>query len=126
MVFTIKKRRALKISIPTGFLFTLITYFTVTTYFNIQKQKTDETKKFLGDYKLLRLDRDDCESCKVRLYDTYRYDILVKDKVVGHGNWDIETAIDIPGVFLKIENGSRGVIWEKDRVVDQIDRPINR
>ena len=76
----------------------------------------------MGDYKLLSLDRNDCDSCKVRLYETYRYDILVKDKIVGQGNWEIETAMDIPGYFLKLENGPKSVVWEKDRLIDEIDR----
>ena len=58
----------------------------------------------------------------VKLKEGYTYDILVNNQVVGNGNWHIETAIDIPGPFLKIDHGPTGVVWESDRLIDYIDR----
>ena len=121
-LYTIIRRHSLKKSIPAGFLFLVLTGFAVYVYYNKNKNEYEASKKFLGDYKLEKLDRKKCDSCKVRLYDGYTYDIIVHDKVVGQGKWHIETAIDIPGYFLKVDNGPTWVVWEHDRLIEYIDR----
>lgn len=122
LFYTIIRRRSLKKSIPAGLLFLLLTGFAVYFYYNNSRNEYEASKKFWGDYKLERLDGKRCDSCKVRLYDGYTYDIIVQDKLVGHGKWHIETAIDIPGYFLKVENGPTWVLWEHDRLIEYIDR----
>ena len=122
LIYTVVKRHSLKKSIPTGCLFLVLTSVAVYVYYKNKKNEYEDSKKFLGDYKLERLDRKECDNCKVRLYDGYTYDILVKDKIVGHGKWHTETAIDIPGSFLKIDNGPNYVVWEHDRLIEYIDR----
>jgi hypothetical protein len=122
LTYSIVRRRSLKKSIPTGILFLILAGFAIYVYRNNNKNEYEASKKFLGDYKLEKLDRKKCDSCKVRLYDGYTYDILVKDKIVGHGKWHIESAIDIPGYFLKVENGPTWVVWEHDRLIEYIDR----
>jgi hypothetical protein len=121
-VYSIKRRRSLKKSIPTALLFFVLTGFAIFVYHHNSKNEYEASKKFLGDYKLEKLDRKECDNCKVRLYNGYTYDILVRDKIVGHGKWHIETAIDIPGYFLKVDNGPTSVVWEHDRVIEYIDR----
>jgi|688.fasta_scaffold638881_1 hypothetical protein len=123
---TIVKRKKLFISIPTGFVFLLMTFFAFKVYTNNRNGRLAEAKKFLGDYKLNQLDREKCENCKVRLYENFHYDILKENKVVGQGNWNIETAVDIPGYFLKIENGPNYVIWESERLIESIDRTTRK
>jgi len=122
LVYSITIRRSLKKSIPAGILFLVLAGFAIYVYRNNNKNEYEASKKFLGDYKLEKLDRKKCDSCKVRLYDGYTYDIIVKDKIVGDGKWHIETAVDIPGYFLKVDNGPTSVVWEHDRVIDYIDR----
>jgi len=46
----------------------------------------------------------------------------MQDKIVRHGKWHIETAIDIQGHFLKVENGPTWVVWEHDLLIEYIDR----
>jgi hypothetical protein len=122
LLYTIIRRRSLKKSLPAGLLFLVLTGFAVYVYYNNNRNEYEASKKFWGIYKLERLDGKKCDSCKVRLYDGYIYDILVKNKIVGQGKWHIETAIDIPGYFLKVGNGSTGVVWEHDRLIEYIDR----
>ena len=122
LIFTIKKRHALKKSIPSGLLFLGLTFVSFYIYYGMKQDEYKASKKFLGDYKLEMIKKKKCENCKVRLKEGYTYDILVNDKVVGHGKWHLETAIDIPGPFLKVDNGPRSVVWEQDRLIEYIDR----
>jgi hypothetical protein len=122
LIFTIKKRHSLKKSIPSGLLFLGLAILSFYIYYEIKQDEYKASKKFLGDYKLEILDRQKCENCKVTLKDGYTYDIFVNNKIVGHGKWHLETAIDIPGPFLKVENGPNYVIWERDRLIEYIDR----
>jgi hypothetical protein len=125
-IYAIRKRYSPKKSIPAGLLFLGLTTFSIYTYWKIKRSEYETSKKFLGDYKLSRLDKQNCENCKVRLKDGYTYDILVNDKVVGQGKWHIGTAVDIPGTFLKIDNGPTWVIWESDRLIEYINRTQDR
>jgi hypothetical protein len=126
LLYSIIKRHSPKKSIPAGLLFLGLTSIAVFVYSNRRKSEYEASKMFWGDYRLESLDRKKCDSCKVRLYEGYRYDILVHDKVVGEGKWDIETAVDIPGYFLKVENGPNYVVWEHNRLIDYIDRTQSR
>lgn len=91
----------------------------VVLFMFLYKKKPDPT--FLGDYKLNRLDGWKCENCIVRLKEDYTYDILVNGQFAGKGKWDTESAIDIPGEFLKIENGPRWIKGE-ERLIEAINR----
>ena len=122
LFYAIIRRRNLKKSIPAGLLFLVLAGIVVYVIYRNNRNEYEASKKFWGDYKLEKLDRKNCDSCKVRLYDGYIYDILVQDKIVGHGKWHIETAIDIPGYFLKVDNGPTWVVWEHDRLIEYIDR----
>jgi len=122
LYYIISRRRNLDKSIPAGILFLFLSSVAVYNIYKNNRAEYEASKKFLGDYKLEKLDRKICDSCKVRLYDGYTYDILVKEKIVGNGFWHIETAIDIPGYFLKLENGPNWVVWESDRLISFIDR----
>jgi 4-amino-4-deoxy-L-arabinose transferase-like glycosyltransferase len=126
LFYTIRKRYSLKKSIPTGVLFLVLITITVYAHYRINRNKYEASKNFLGDYKLENLDGKECKNCKVRLKDGYTYDIIANDEVVGHGKWDIGTAIDIPGPFLKVQNGPHYVMWESDRLIDYIDRRQNK
>jgi len=125
-IFTVINRHSLIKSIPAG----LICLALILAGINSNRMKSDAkheaSKIFLGDYKLNSLDYHQCDSCIVRLYDDYAYDIFVNGKAVGRGKWNIETASDIPGYFLKVENGPSYVIWEKDRLIESIVRPEAR
>lgn len=123
--YTIRKRHSLKKSIPSGILFLGLTSFGIYMYCEMKRNEYEASKKFLGYYKLDRLDSQKCDSCKVRLKEGYTYDIIVKDKIVGHGKWQIGTAVDIPGLFIKIENGP-SIFWSTDTIVNGIDHPISQ
>ena len=122
LLYSIIRRRSLKKSIPAGLLFLGLTTFAFYVYYNSNRNEYEASKIFWGDYKLEKLDGKKCDDCRVRLYDGYTYDILFQDKIVGHGKWHIETAIDIPGYFLKIDNGPTWVVWEHDRLIKYINR----
>jgi hypothetical protein len=126
LYYTVRKWRTPKKSIPSGLLFLGLAFITGYFYCGMKQDEYKASRKFLGNYKLERLDRKVCENCMVKLKDGYTYDILVNDKVVGQGKWHLETAIDIPGHFLKIENGPNYVIWEADRLIEDIDRTSNQ
>jgi energy-coupling factor transporter transmembrane protein EcfT len=121
-IYTIIKRRSLKRSIPSGLLFLILVFLSGYIYYEKKQSENKAAKKFWGYYKLEMLDRKKCENCKVRLRDGYRYEILVNNKVVGKGKWHLETAIDIPGPFLKVDFGPNYVVWEHDRLIEYIDR----
>jgi len=122
LIFAIINRRALKWSIPAALFFLLLSFLAVYAYVKMNNAEYRASQKFLGDYRLNRLDRKKCDGCFVRLYDGYTYEIFSNGKVAGHGKWHLETAIDIPGYFLKIENGPTNVVWGEERVIDYIDR----
>ena len=122
LIIIIVKRRALKKSIPLVLIFLAMSSISIYVYHRNKQEEYEASKKFLGDYKLEKLDRQECENCKVRLKDGYGYDIIVNDKIVGQGKWHIETAVDIPGPFLKIDYGPGYVVWEQDRLIEYIDR----
>lgn len=126
LYYTVRKWRTPKKSIPSGLLFLGLAFITGYFYYGMKQDEYKASKKFLGYYKLEQLDRKKCENCKVELKDGYNYDIIVNDKVVGQGKWHLETAIDIPGPFLKIDNGPNYVIWETDRLIESIDRTSNK
>lgn len=109
-------------AIIAGVLFVSLT--AVAVYLFLRKKEANP--KYLGDYKLNSLDNYKCENCTVRLKEDYTYDILVNGQVAGNGKWETETAFDIPGEFLKIENGPRWVKWQDERLIEAIDRTGNR
>ncbi len=111
-----------KRSIPAGILFLVLTGISLLIYFNNKYVEEEDSKKFLGAYKLERLDGKECINCKVTINDGYTYHIFANGKLVGNGRWQRETAIDIPGSFIKIENGP-GIIWEHERLIKFIIRP---
>jgi len=117
IIYRHKKMKALL----SGILFICLTGGVVYLYWG--EKKADP--KYLGDYKLNTLDKHKCENCTVRLKEDYTYDILVNGQVSGNGKWETETAIDIPGEFLKIENGPRWVKWQEARLIEAIDRTGN-
>ena len=122
LFYTIAKRSILRKSTPTGSLFLILSGFALFGYINYLNKKKEASQKFLGDYKLDNLDKKDCNNCKVSLKNNFIYDIIVNGKIMGHGKWSIESATDIPGYFLEIENGPHYVIWESDRKIEYIDR----
>ena len=118
----IKKKKRLIISVPLAILFLGLITLTALAYRSCKSGEDREAKKYLGDYKLVKLDGQDCQLCTVRLTGDYRYDILKDGKIVGHGKWWLETAIDIPGMFLQLEDGPKHVMWADSKTIDYIDR----
>ena len=125
LLYAIVRRKNLSKAVPAFLLFLILTAIATYIYYQNETSELEASKKFLGDYKLERLDRKTCDNCKVRLYDGFKYDIIVQGKIVGHGKWHIESAIDIPGYFLKVENGPNWVVWEHNRLIEFIDRTQN-
>lgn len=121
-VRAIKNRHSFRKSARFGILFLLLTSLAIYVYYKNNNAEYEASKTFLGDYKLNKLDRNNCDSCIVRLYKSYTYDIIKNGNKLGEGKWHIETASDIPGYFLKVENGPNWVVWEHDRLIEYIDR----
>ena len=119
---TINKRRNLKISIPTGIIFSALVIYG----FSIYKKNKESIKiasiEFLGDYQLNNLDGKSCENCKVRLLNDNTYQIIVQDKIMGYGNWKLTSAPDIPNYFIEIEHGQNEIITKHERVIEYINR----
>lgn len=124
LTYTIWKliNHSYKKAVFTGILFIIFFSFTILLTYSAYKNKQNISKSFLGYYTLNHLDGEVCENCKIKLNVDYTYDIIVEGKIVGNGKWNIGTAIDIPGWFLEIENGPCYVIWERDRLIEYIDR----
>ncbi len=121
-IITIKKRRNLKISIPTGIVFSTLAFYGIHIYKKTQENLHKASIEFLGDYQLNMLDGKLCQECKVRLQKDYTYEIIVQNKIMGHGNWNLGSAPDIPEYFLEIENGPNYVITEHERVIEFLYR----
>jgi hypothetical protein len=121
-LLTINKRRNLKIAIPTGIIFTTLVFYGIYIHKINQEKLHIASIEYLGDYRLNSLDGKSCENCKVRLLKDYTYQIIVQDKIMGFGNWNLGSAPDIPNYFLEIENGPNYVITENERLIDYINR----
>jgi hypothetical protein len=116
----IYKRKKRFVSLFFTVIFIGMSSYAYDVYNRIEKKKSIESTKFLGDYKLLKLNNSDCDNCMVRLNENYRYEILNENKIVGKGKWDIQTAFDIPNYFLVIDNGPNNVIPEHERLIEYI------
>ncbi len=101
---TIKRRNNLIVSIFTGSIFVFMLIFAIWITLNYIETTSIRAKAFHGEYKLINLDRNPCENCKVILYENYKYDIIKNSKIVGKGTWNFRSVIDIPSDFLEIEN----------------------
>ena len=121
LIVTIVQWRSRKNFKVVGSLFLVMTLLAGIIYLQNVSEKRAASIKFFGDYHLRRLDGLICDSCTVKVKDGHTYDIIVKNKLVGHGKWNLGTGIDLPGYFLEIENGPKSVIWEHD-TIDYIDR----
>lgn len=119
---TINKRRNLKIAIPTGIIFTTLVFYGIHIYKKNQENLHKASIEFLGDYQLNMLDGKSCQNCKVRLLNDNTYEIIVQNKIKGHGNWNLGSEPDIPNYFLEIENGPNHVITEHERLIEYINR----
>ncbi|MBC9931019.1 hypothetical protein [Chitinophaga qingshengii] len=116
------KRKQLQVSLPLTVLFLALITPAVLFYRSCKTGEEKAAKKFLGDYKLEKLDGEVCEHCLIRLTIDYQYKILKNDEVIGQGKWWLESAPDIPGLFLRLENGPGYVIWPDDRIIHAMDR----
>lgn len=92
-------------------------YFLVSAH----ERKIEVSKKYLGSYKLKRLDCKECENCKIILHPNYTYDIIKNEKVIGEGQWDLEINSET-GYFLKLDNGPNYMMYDTSREVESIDR----
>jgi hypothetical protein len=111
----IYRHRSLK-AILAGILFAGIT--TLTLYLFLRKKEANP--RYLGDYKLEKLDRQKCENCLVRLKEDFTYDIIVSGRVVGNGNWHTVTGID--DVALFIEYSTYCYLLNDGKEIEEIDR----
>ncbi|QHS63469.1 hypothetical protein [Chitinophaga agri] len=118
----VRMRKRLAIAIPAALFFIFLLITAVLFIKTGIKQQDKDLQALLGYYTLTSLDGQDCPNCLVRLNDNYEYDILKDDQVIGHGKWWMESAVDLPGKYLKIENGPAGVIWPQIRTIDYINR----
>ena len=93
-----------------------------TYYFmSIQKYKTETKEKYLGFYKLDKLDCEECVDCKVELHPDYSYNIYKDNKVVGKGKWELVWDPE-SGYFLRIDNGSGAMSFETPKEIEYISR----
>ncbi len=122
LYFFAKYRKSLKVAIPLGILF-IITLLASLYFFKTGYDANKEaSKKFLGYYRLEKLDGKDCEDCKVNLNSNNHYDIIVNDKTIGEGKWEVTLDGEGGGYYLILENGPKYMLFETDRNIAYIDR----
>lgn len=119
LLLLINKSRASRLFALLLFLLTTVNaiYFSVSS----GDRKEAASKKYLGFYKLNRLDCEDCKSCRINVRSNYTYDIMQNEKVVGEGKWDLEINAET-GYFLTLENGPGYMIDESVREIEMISR----
>ena len=117
----IKKRKSLKISLFCSFL--LIAFVILCFKFHQNGKEVDQEREraFLGNYRLEEFDGKNCANCLVKVYADHHYDIIRQNKIIGDGKWTLDSAPDIPGYFIKIENGP-DVLFSDNRDIDYIDQ----
>ena len=125
LFFTIKNLKTIKKSIVSGVLFITLLFLSINFILKNNSQYYKEIKKSLGYYRLENLDNKKCKECKVKLLENKTYDIIVKNKKIGTGNWEIEHAADIPNYYIILENGNE-FIFENNRIVTEINRVKNK
>ena len=83
--------------------------------------KRKESKKYLGYYKLDRLNGENCENCKLNLLEDNHYDIIVNNQIKGRGKWDLDFDGESAGYYLVLENGPHNMIFDTPREIGYIN-----
>ena len=103
-------------------VFFVLTSGYATYYFlSIQKYKNETKEKYLGFYKLDKLDCYECKDCKVELLPDYSYNIYKDNKVVGKGTWELVWDPE-SGYFMRIENGGGSIVPDTPKEIEYINR----
>ncbi len=89
------------------------------------KERNKLSNKFVGFYKLNKLNCEECINCRIELHEDYRYEIIQNSKIVGDGEWSIEMNPET-GYFLKIENGPSYINHEPDGQIENISTTVCR
>lgn len=104
------------------FLFFLLTTANaIHIFISNHDRKIEVSKKYLGIYKLDRLDCEECMNCKIDLHPDFKYDIIQNKKNIGNGQWDLEINAET-GFYLKLDNGPGYMIYDTPREIQSIDR----
>jgi len=86
LVFLLLLLRKKKSRLSTIFIllfFLLTTANAIYFFVSAHDTKIEVSKKYLGFYKLNRLDCKECENCKVDLHPDFKYDIIKDGKIIG-------------------------------------------
>gem|GEM_PF-4819159 len=121
LLLLLKKRKNKVSLVIIVSLFLLTTINAVHFFIAGEKEKNEFAKKYLGVYKLNKLDCRECDNCKVDLNADCHYDIIQNGKIIGNGEWNIEINPET-GYFLKIENGPSYINHEPAGQIDYISR----
>jgi hypothetical protein len=81
--------------------------------------KEQAIKRFVGLYKLHKLDGENCENCKLNIHSNYNFDIIMGNEIIGTGKWHLDIDYEEVGLYLVIEGGPSGVAS-----IDEIKREI--
>ena len=90
-------------------------------YKSAGERKKQESVRYLGYYKLDRLNGENCDSCKLNLVKDQHYDIIVNNQIVGTGKWDLGFDGESAGFYLMLENGPTNMIFDTPREIQYID-----
>jgi hypothetical protein len=123
-VFLLLFLRKKKSGLSTIFMLLFFLFTTVNAihfFVSGNDKKIEISKKYLGFYKLNRLDNKKCENCKVDLHSDFKYNIIKDDKIIGNGKWDLEIDAET-GFYMKLDNKPGYMIYDTPREIETINR----
>jgi len=121
LLLLLRKKKS-RLSTTFSLLFFLLTTANAIRFFvSSHDRKIEVSKKYLGLYKLNRLDCNECDNCKIDLHSDFKYDIIKDGKIIGNGKWDLEINPET-GFYMELDNKPGYMIYETPREIETIDR----
>ena len=121
LLLLLRKKQSRLSKIFILFFFLLTTANAIYFFISANERKIEVSKRYLGFYKLNRLDCKECENCKVDLHSDFKYDIIKDEKIIGNGKWDLEINPET-GFYMELDNKTGYMIYDTPREIETIDR----
>jgi hypothetical protein len=124
LVFLLLLLRKKKSRLSTIFIllfFLLTTANAIYFFVSAHDRKIEVSKKYLGFYKLNRLDCKECENCKIDLHSDFKYDIIKDGKIIGNGKWNLEINAET-GFYMELDDKPGYMLYDTPREIETIDR----
>ncbi len=120
LLLLLRKKKSRLSTIFILLFFLLTTANAIYFFVSAHDTKIEVSKKYLGFYKLNRLDCKECENCIVDLHPDFKYVIIKDGKIIGNGKWDLEINPET-GFYMELDNKS-GMHYDTPREIETIDR----